>query len=66
MSSAPLLEVTGLHTAYGSAQVLQGVDLTVHAGEVIGLLGRNGMGKTTLVHALMGIVPSHNFIFIYF
>ncbi len=59
MNSAPLLEVQGLHTAYGSAQVLQGIDLTVHAGEVIGLLGRNGMGKTTLVHALMGIVPSH-------
>ena len=59
MNPAPLLEVQGLRTAYGSAQVLQGIDLTVHAGEVIGLLGRNGMGKTTLVHALMGIVPSH-------
>ncbi len=58
MTSAPLLEVQGLHTAYGSAQVLQGIDLTVHAGEVIGLLGRNGMGKTTLVNALMGIVAS--------
>ncbi len=60
MSSELLLEVQGLHTAYGSAQVLQGIDLTVHAGEVIGLLGRNGMGKTTLVHALMGIVPSRS------
>jgi branched-chain amino acid transport system ATP-binding protein len=54
----PLLEVQGLHTAYGSAQVLQGIDFTVRRGEVVGLLGRNGMGKTTLVRAVMGIVPS--------
>ena len=55
---APLLEVRGLHTAYGSAQVLHGVDLDVRRGEAVGLLGRNGMGKTTLVRAIMGIVPS--------
>ena len=54
----PLLEVQGLHTAYGSAQVLHGIDLAVRRGEVVGLLGRNGMGKTTLMRALMGIVPS--------
>jgi branched-chain amino acid transport system ATP-binding protein len=54
----PLLEVQGLRAAYGSAQVLHGVDLRVRAGEVVGLLGRNGMGKTTLVHAITGIVPS--------
>ena len=54
----PLLEVRGLHTAYGSAQVLHGVDLDVRRGEAVGLLGRNGMGKTTLVRAIMGIVPS--------
>jgi branched-chain amino acid transport system ATP-binding protein len=57
-SASPLLEVRGLHTAYGSAQVLHGVDLDVSRGEVVGLLGRNGMGKTTLVRAIMGIVPS--------
>ena len=56
----PLLEVQGLQTAYGSAQVLHGVDLTVGRGEVVGLLGRNGMGKTTLVRAVMGIVPSQS------
>jgi len=55
----PLLEVRGLRAAYGSAQVLHGVDLQVHAGEAVALLGRNGMGKTTLVRAVMGIlVPS--------
>jgi branched-chain amino acid transport system ATP-binding protein len=54
----PLLEVQELRAAYGSAQVLHGVSLQVRAGEVVGLLGRNGMGKTTLVHAITGIVPS--------
>jgi branched-chain amino acid transport system ATP-binding protein len=51
-----LLDVRGLRAAYGSAQVLHGIDLQVRRGEVVGLLGRNGMGKTTLLHALMGIV----------
>ena len=53
-----LLDVQGLRAAYGSAQVLHGVSLQVRAGEAMGLLGRNGMGKTTLVNAIMGIVPS--------
>ena len=53
-----LLDVQGLRAGYGSAQVLHGVDLQVRAGEVVGLLGRNGMGKTTLVHAITGILPS--------
>ena len=44
----PIIEARGLHTYYGASHVLQGVDLTVHAGEAIGLMGRNGMGKTTL------------------
>jgi branched-chain amino acid transport system ATP-binding protein len=51
-----LLDVRGLGAAYGSAQVLHGVDLQVHGGEAVALLGRNGMGKTTLVRAVMGIV----------
>jgi branched-chain amino acid transport system ATP-binding protein len=58
MSAEILLDVQGLRAAYGSAQVLHGVSLQVRAGEVVGLLGRNGMGKTTLVHAITGIVPS--------
>jgi branched-chain amino acid transport system ATP-binding protein len=56
MSAAPLLKVEGLETAYGASQVLFGVDLEVRAGEVVGLLGRNGMGKTTLLRSVFGLV----------
>ncbi len=52
-----MLLVQGLETAYGLSQVLFGVDLRVDAGEVVTLLGRNGMGKTTTVRSIMGIVP---------
>jgi branched-chain amino acid transport system ATP-binding protein len=52
-----VLTVEGLEAAYGVSQVLFGVSLRVGAGEVVTLLGRNGMGKTTTVRALMGIVP---------
>jgi branched-chain amino acid transport system ATP-binding protein len=55
--SAPLLEICGLEAGYGQSQVLFGVDLTVGAGEVVSLMGRNGMGKTTTVLALMGLLP---------
>jgi branched-chain amino acid transport system ATP-binding protein len=50
------LEVEGLETAYGRSQVLFGVSLAVGAGEVATLLGRNGMGKTTTVRSIMGMV----------
>lgn len=50
----PLLEASGLHTYYGESHVLRGVSLQIHAGEAIGLLGRNGMGKTTLIRTLVG------------
>ena len=50
-----MLEVRGLQTAYGRSQVLFGVDLEIRAGEVVTLLGRNGMGKTTTVRSIMGI-----------
>ena len=53
----PLLEVRGLTAAYGRSQVLYGVDLEVRAGEMTSLLGRNGMGKTTTVYSIMGLVP---------
>jgi branched-chain amino acid transport system ATP-binding protein len=56
MSSA-LLSISGLQAGYGDQQVLFGFDLTVGAGEVVSLLGRNGMGKTTSVRALMGLLP---------
>ena len=54
--SPPLLEVRGLAAAYGRSQVLHGVDLEVGAGEMTSLLGRNGMGKTTTVYSIMGLV----------
>jgi branched-chain amino acid transport system ATP-binding protein len=50
-----LLEVEGLETCYGRSQVLFGIDLHVNAGEAIGLMGRNGMGKTTTLRSIMGL-----------
>jgi len=52
-----MLTVTDLHSNYDLAQILRGVNLHVDAGEVVGLLGRNGMGKTTLVHSIAGVTP---------
>ena len=54
-----MLSVHGIDTAYGASQVLFGVSLEVGAGEVVGLLGRNGMGKTTTVRSIMGLTPPH-------
>ena len=50
------LQVAGLRAAYGSAVVLDGVDLRVDAGEVVGLVGRNGAGKTTTLRAISGMI----------
>ena len=50
-----MLEVRSLETAYGRSQVLFGLDLAIDAGEVVTLLGRNGMGKTTTVRSIMGL-----------
>ncbi|MBO9521386.1 MAG: ABC transporter ATP-binding protein [Nocardioidaceae bacterium] len=52
-----MLSVTDLHVAYGGAGVLRGASLEVREGETLGLLGRNGMGKTTLVKAICGLRP---------
>jgi branched-chain amino acid transport system ATP-binding protein len=57
MSDA-LLTVRGLEAGYGGSQVLFGVDLDVGCGEVVSLLGRNGMGKTTTVLSIMGLLPT--------
>jgi branched-chain amino acid transport system ATP-binding protein len=54
-----MLEVTNLHAAYGDAQVLRGVTMRVDKGRVVALLGRNGMGKTTLIRSVMGMSPPH-------
>jgi branched-chain amino acid transport system ATP-binding protein len=53
----PVLTVSDLHCSYGAAPVVSGLDLEVGAGEVVGLLGRNGTGKTTLVRAVAGLQP---------
>lgn len=52
-----MLEIVDLHSNYGEAIVLRGVNLSVPAGRVTGLLGRNGMGKTTLIRSIMGLTP---------
>ncbi|MFC0384414.1 ABC transporter ATP-binding protein [Muricoccus vinaceus] len=52
-----MLEVEGIHSFYGEAHVLHGPSLTVRDGEVLALLGRNGMGKTTLIRSIMGLRP---------
>jgi branched-chain amino acid transport system ATP-binding protein len=59
-SSTPLVLVEDVHTYYGKSHILHGVTLTVGAGEVVGLLGRNGVGKSTTLKTIMGLVqPSH-------
>jgi branched-chain amino acid transport system ATP-binding protein len=55
LPEAALLEASGLHTFYGSSHVLHGVDFRVAPGETVGLLGRNGMGKTTLLRSILGL-----------
>jgi branched-chain amino acid transport system ATP-binding protein len=55
--AAPLLEVEGLETCYGLSQVLFGLSLSVRSGEMVSLMGRNGMGKTTTVRSIMGLTP---------
>ena len=52
-----MLEVRDLETSYGLSQVLFGVSFRIEAGQVATLLGRNGMGKTTTVHSIMGMIP---------
>jgi branched-chain amino acid transport system ATP-binding protein len=54
-----MLEVRGIETSYGNSQVLFGMNFSIGAGEVVTLLGRNGMGKTTTVHSILGILQPH-------
>jgi branched-chain amino acid transport system ATP-binding protein len=52
-----VLKISDVHTYYGESHVLQGISLEVKKGEVVTILGRNGVGKTTLVHSIIGFVP---------
>jgi branched-chain amino acid transport system ATP-binding protein len=52
-----MLEIRDIHTYYGKSYVLQGISLRVQQGEIIGILGRNGVGKTTLLRSIMGLTP---------
>jgi len=55
--STPIIEASDLHTYYGASHTLHGVSLTVRPGETVGLLGRNGMGKSTTLRSIMGLTP---------
>lgn len=52
-----MLQVRNLHAYYGKSHILQGVNMDVHAGEIVSLLGRNGVGRSTTIKAIMGEVP---------
>ncbi|HUI15451.1 MAG TPA: ABC transporter ATP-binding protein [Xanthobacteraceae bacterium] len=53
-----MLSVQDIHTYYGDSYILQGVSLQLNAGQVVALLGRNGVGKTTLARSIMGLTPA--------
>jgi branched-chain amino acid transport system ATP-binding protein len=57
-----MLEVQDLHAYYGKSHILQGVNLYIDAGEIVSLLGRNGVGRSTTVKAIMGEVPPQGLI----
>ncbi len=56
-AAEPMLAVTDLHAYYGKSHILQGVDLAVREGEIVSLLGRNGVGRSTTIKTIMGQVP---------
>ena len=56
-SSTVLLKVDDLHVAYGKAEVVHGASFDVRAGEFVVMLGRNGAGKSTMLHAISGLIP---------
>jgi branched-chain amino acid transport system ATP-binding protein len=66
MNDVPTIEAKGIHAYYDTSHVLHGIDLIVNRGEVVSLLGRNGMGKTTTLRALVGLIrPQHGTVSIH-
>jgi urea transport system ATP-binding protein len=55
-----MFDVRGLNVAYGQSQVLHGIDISVAPGEIVAVVGRNGMGKSTLMKSLIGVIPSRS------
>jgi branched-chain amino acid transport system ATP-binding protein len=53
-----VLNISGLWAAYDATPILQGVDMTVQRGEIVGVIGRNGVGKSTLMKCLIGLIPA--------
>src|SRR3954468_14143793 len=56
----PMMQVEGLRAGYGQSEVIHELGLKAHESEILAVLGRNGMGKTTLFKALMGILPARS------
>jgi branched-chain amino acid transport system ATP-binding protein len=55
--TAPVIEARGVQAGYGAGLVLHGISFAVQPGQAVGLMGRNGMGKTTLIRAMLGLLP---------
>jgi branched-chain amino acid transport system ATP-binding protein len=63
--SHPILEARELHTYYGASHILHGIDFRIDCGETVALMGRNGMGKSTLIRSMLGLVrPRHGEVFV--
>ena len=58
--SEAILEARGLHAYYGASHILHGIDFRIDPGETVGLMGRNGMGKSTLIRSMLGLVKPRN------
>jgi len=63
MNNKLLLNVRGLHAYYGKSHIVQGVSMQVNQGECVALLGSNGMGKTTFLRSILGLVKREGSIF---
>jgi ABC-type branched-subunit amino acid transport system ATPase component len=60
MAGIEMLQVKGARTGYGSTPILQGMEFTVNKGEIVAIIGRNGVGKSTLMKCLIGLLPCND------